>query len=156
MTNNDVPAVPKPKARKRPFGVTMIVILQMITISILILIIITLLAEAGLLNIQLPDSIVSNALPPGDPHPKLIVMTVILIYAVTVAWGLWTLKRWAWFLLMIQIGFDMTQGLWSYFQGEPAYFKMLTNIIYVLYLNMREVQQAFGHEPTHREAPWTT
>ena len=83
-------------------------------------------------------------------------MTVILIYAVTAAWGLWTLKRWAWFLLMIQIGFDMTFGLWSYFQGEPTYFRMLTNVIYVLYLNMRDVQQAFGHEPTRREAPWTT
>ncbi|MCB0170609.1 MAG: hypothetical protein KDJ97_08660 [Anaerolineae bacterium] len=146
-----------PQHPKRPFGVTAIVILQLITISFVIIYILVLLIATGLLDIPLPEGVKAPSLPAGsDPYGQLISLTVILIYTVTVAVGLWRLKRWAWFLLMIQLGFDMVLGLWSYFYGEPAYFRMLTDVIYVLYLNMHEVQQAFGHEPTRRETTWTT
>ncbi|MCB0165425.1 MAG: hypothetical protein KDI79_14445 [Anaerolineae bacterium] len=142
---------------KRPFGVTAMVILQLFTISFLILYILILLATIGLIDIPMLKGIDTPALPSeGEPYGQLLGLTIVLIYAVTVAVGLWRLKRWAWFLLMVQLGFDMTLSLWSYAQGEPAYFRMLTNVMYVLYLNMREVQQAFGHEPARRETPWTT
>lgn len=142
---------------KRPFGVTVMVILQLFTISLLILYILILLVTIGLINIPILKEMEITSLPSeGEPYGQLIGLTIVLVYAITVAVGLWRLKRWAWFLLMVQLGFDMTLSLWSYIQGEPAYFRMLTNVIYVLYLNMREVQQAFGHEPARRETPWTT
>lgn len=81
-------------------------------------------------------------------HPAfIIVLTVvlgILAWHVAIIIGLWLLKRWAWFLVMMQLGLSLALCLWAYFQGVPLYVYMWLNTILVFYLNQREVQYVFG------------
>jgi len=85
----------------------------------------------------------------GDNLAIIIALTfslVVLTWHLAVIIGLWLLKRWAWFLVMIQLGLSMALCLWLYFQGERPYVYMWLNVIMVFYLNQSEVQHAFAHK----------
>ena len=57
--------------------------------------------------------------------------------------GLWRLRRWAWYLLMTIFALSMTVDILLYFLGEPSYSSMLLNVVMVFYVNQREVRQLF-------------
>jgi uncharacterized membrane protein (DUF2068 family) len=81
-----------------------------------------------------------------------LAVVIALALGLVVAWhlaiiiGLWLLKRWAWFLVMMQLGLSMALCLWAYFQGVHLYVYMWLNTIMVFYLNQREVQYVFGQK----------
>ena len=130
--------------RKRPFGVIVIIVLQIIGI----------LSLAGDI-IGLPLSQLPAIFPirwyADDSNVALIIGGVILAWQLTLAIGLWFLKRWAWFLIMIQLGVSMAVCLWAYSQGAQLYVYMLINVIMVFYLNQNDVQHAFGHNRRPRQ-----
>ena len=143
-------------SRKRPFGVMVIIILQIV----------------GFLSltgdvIGLPLSELPTLFPMGwyssdariftlnsDNIALMIALTlglVILTWQLAIIIGLWFLKRWAWFLMMAQLGLSMALCLWAYFEGVQLYAYMFLSVIMVFYLNQSEVQHAFGHNRNPRQ-----
>lgn len=135
----------KQSTRKRPFGVIVIIVLQ--SISVLGLIVDVVLVQADRPSLYLR----------GIEHPTLFsaIASLAILYQLIVIFGLWHLRRWAWFLIMIQLGISMGTDLWLYADGDPLYLNMLLNVARVFYLNQREVQQIFERRPRSREATWT-
>lgn len=65
---------------------------------------------------------------------------------VIVAGGMILLRPWAWVGAMTVQGLSLVAGLWSYSLGERDYPLMVTSVMVVLYLNLREVRRPFGLE----------
>ena len=57
--------------------------------------------------------------------------------------GLWRMKRWGWFLVMLNTGVGMFLNIWAYFYARPNYVAMAVSVLIVFYMNQRDVQQAF-------------
>ncbi len=130
--------MPLQKPRKRPFGIIVIIVLQLL--SAMIAALDMYLEYTGTIDFLFVQSIRIGGIPTFN-------MVAIILGLVT-SFGLWQLKRWAWFLIMIQLGVSMAGGLWLYKQGTPFYTNMIVDVITVFYLNQREVQYAF--ERKHR------
>lgn len=130
--------MPQQISSKRPFGVVVIIVLQIMGF----------LSLAGDI-IGLPLSELPSVVPirwyADASNFALIIGGIMLAWQLILAIGLWLLKRWAWFLIMVQLGLSMAVCLWVYFQGVQLYIYMLINVIMVFYLNQSEVQHAFGH-----------
>jgi uncharacterized membrane protein (DUF2068 family) len=120
--------------RRRPFGVSVIIGIQVLS---LLAAISTLLIEFAALTGRI--EIDPNTLSIGDIFWSLLV-TVLNLASI---YGLWRMRRWAWFITMVDLGVSMLIGLYGYFYGEPDYWTMLFNVLIVFYLNQRDVQNAF-------------
>ncbi len=129
--------------QKRPFGVTAIIVLQLISLASIIGDIM------GFPVSQLPNLLPVQWL--NNTNYVFIIGIAIAILQLAIIIGLWRLQRWAWFLIMIQLGVSMALGLIAYFSGLQLYSYMLLNVIMVFYLNQRDVQIAFGHKPKLQE-----
>ena len=133
--------MPPQKSRKRPFGIIVIIVLQLLSVAV---------AAAGL-YVEYTGTIdfifTKNVHFGGITTYNLATIVVGLV----ISFGLWQLKRWAWFLIMIQLGVSMAGGLWLYKQGTPIYSNMIVDVITVFYLNQREVQQAFERKLSSQE-----
>jgi uncharacterized membrane protein (DUF2068 family) len=87
-----------------------------------------------------------------DPTFLLALQLIFTLYSVLVVVGLWRLKRWAWFLTMVQLGLSMAFELWFYTIDTPIYHRMVIDVIMVFYLNQHDVQQAFKQSRKPQEA----
>ncbi len=90
-----------------------------------------------------------------DPTVIRILFIAIIFIETAIIIGLWRTARWAWVLIMVQVGLGMASDLWGYFHGYPSYTSMLINVIIVFYLNQSEVQRAFSGK-SRRGAEWMT
>jgi len=137
----------KSAPNKRPFGVSVIVLL--IAAYILFM------ASVFYLSIKSQDSSISaqlvNIL---NPTQVLAILAIELIILLAIAIGLWRLQQWAWFLLMIWVGIQMFFDLMDYFYGHEIHASMLISVIIVFYINQREVKKAFSGK-TLAGAKWT-
>ena len=138
-------------SRKRPFGVIAIIVLRIATALWVIvnIIVLTRSDRASQFLNGLADDKVAMILENGSKAAGIVlalVLGLILTWHLATIVGLWLLKRWAWFAVMIELGLSMALCLWLYFQGEPPYVYMWLNTILVFYLNQSEVQRAFGHQ----------
>lgn len=125
--------------RRLPFGVIVIILMQLVS----------LLVSGSALGFVFADAqadwldLVSDY--------QLINFSLNLL-GIVVIFGLLRLRRWAWVLVMIQLGFIMAVDLVMYAEGIPQYPSMLTSVIIVFYLNQSEVQEAFKRRPARGEA----
>lgn len=128
-------------SRKRPFGVTAIVVLQAVSILAL---------AVDIYRMQPVRSIFFFT---GVEYSRFVlpISLAIIFLELVIAFGLWHLKRSAWVLIMIQQGIGLSVYLWFYAHREPFYLSMLLSVIIVFYLNQREVQQAFQRRPILQE-----
>jgi hypothetical protein len=79
-----------------------------------------------------------------DPAILTVVhITIIVVWALVIL-GMWFLRRWAWLLVMVFTGVTLTFALVRYFEGDPDYLGMLTNVAVAFYLNDRSVQRAYA------------
>jgi hypothetical protein len=137
----------KSSPNKRPFGVSVIVLL--IAAYILFM------ASVFYLSIRSQDSsIAAQLVNILNPTQVLAVLAIELIILLTIAIGLWRLQQWAWFLLMIWVGIQMFFDLMAYFYGREIHASMLISVIIVFYINQREVKKAFTGK-TLAGAKWT-
>ncbi len=143
----------KNNARRRPFGVKVIIVLQIL--SLLAFFVAVSLAPVGgtIFPFSQPQAVelllLQSQLLPILGGLTIAFQTVFIL-------GLWQLKRWAWLLLMIQLGVSMAINLWRYHQGAPHYFDMLLDVLIVFYLNQRDVQHAFERRRRNAEnSQWT-
>jgi hypothetical protein len=117
-------------ARRRPFGVWVIALLQALNALGYALGIFT--------GIEPP---VTTMGPQDLPE---IVAGVMLAFGLVVALGLLMLKRWAWVATMLWVGAIMAGELSLYLRGEDAnFFVMAISVAQVFYLNLSEVQACF-------------
>jgi hypothetical protein len=132
--------------RRRPFGVKVIIVLQIISIFGLLLALIALWVGP---EVQLD---IWTNYGPGLEVPVSVVGVTVVVLQLVILIGFIRLRRWAWYLVIVLAGVSLAVNLWRYFAGLPDYLSMVTNVLTVLYLNQREVQQAFEQSPDH-EAP---
>lgn len=123
------------KARRRPFGLYMIAVLQA---TIAVLLTLALLGTETIL-----------------PYLKVLIKNpffyswagwVLIGFLALAILGLLGLQRWGWVLSMILTGVGLSLSIWNYFQGEPNYVGMMLYMFLVFYLNQREVQDAFRYK----------
>ena len=126
--------------RRRPFGLKAIMTLLVLQII------------AGLLAILF--FVIAMNLPPDIPLDELddLVLSmpfyvaqqsVLAVLRLVCLFGLWRLKRWAWFLMMLLLTYSMAVDIVAFFRGNPIYIAMLLNVAMVFYLNQREVHELF-------------
>ena len=131
--------------RRRPFGLKAIMTLLVLQII------------AGLLAILF--FVIAMNLPPDIPLDELddLVLSmpfyvaqqsVLAVLRLVCLFGLWRLKRWAWFLMMLLLTYSMAVDIVAFFRGHPIYIAMLLNVAMVFYLNQREVQELFEKRET--------
>jgi hypothetical protein len=120
------------KTKRRPFGLYLIIILQLL---LAILLSMVLLGEKTIVTYL--KVLIQNPLFYSWFGWVLIGALVLSIL------GLLMLKRWGWILTMILTGIGLSYSIWSYFQGNPHYIPMVLYLVIVFYLNQRDVQAAF-------------
>jgi hypothetical protein len=133
MAEPSAEAISRPK---RPFGVTMIAVILVIS------------SPTAALGWLVQDS--PFGLDEVYQQTSDVISTLFALSGIVLAVGLWRLKRWAWVGAMIWFGVEMAGSLIAWRQGEPHYALMGLGIISVFYLNQRDVQRAFG-TARHRE-----
>jgi uncharacterized membrane protein (DUF2068 family) len=124
-----------PKNRKRPFGVNAIIVLSALSVlySVALAIILyfdVIAAVPSLAKLELERWL-------------MIYLIATSVVQIAIIVGLWRLQRWGWFLVMLHTGLGLFLNIWAYFYSHPNYFAMLASVLIVLYLNQRDVQQAF-------------
>src|SRR5690349_13792506 len=119
----------------RPFGVNAIVVLLFLSALIEVgtggaAFILTLAGNTTLLN-MLPES---EPLALSQFALVAIEGTVDLAAAI----GLLMMRRWAWVLVMLIVGYRMATNLWLHFSGGSGYeLELVLDVIIVFYLNQR-------------------
>jgi uncharacterized membrane protein len=136
------------RRKRRPFGLTAIIVIQLLTVVLsgllLGLLVLTFLLAAGQITIEGIEDLSPASLQLSPVDTGLLVLTFVINGICAV--GLWRRQRWAWFLTMLQLGFFMLNDLYSYFTNSPPetyVWSMLLNVAMVFYLNQREVQAVF-------------
>ena len=142
--------------KRRPFGVTIVIILQLLSIIVLVTDFSILEWVNDTIGNQTGQLIVLIQQGVGNTYLSLVIIVAVLLFVAVTTLGLWLLQRWAWLLIMIQLGVTMGGSLWLYFNGNRLYISMLINVVMVFYLNQHEVQQAFEHKAKTEETIWTT
>jgi phosphoglycerol transferase MdoB-like AlkP superfamily enzyme len=136
------------RPRKRPFGIS--VIIFMLVLYVLFL------GIALFASFKVPVGEVTFwMMKINNPVTMRIVFLAIILLEASIVVGLWRMQRFAWVLIMIQVGLSMAFDLWGYLHGYPSHISMLIDVIIVFYLNQREVQRAFSSTPGWG-AEWTT
>ncbi len=115
--------------RRRPFGVTAIATIQIM--SAMIWGVFTVTGRFGY-NVFL-----------GSFGYYEVAGPALALVGLIISYGMFTLKRQAWVLTMLWAGLNLTISLWGYWEGEPSYLPMVYSVIVVYYLNQREVRAAF-------------
>jgi len=120
------------KDNRRPFGLNIIIVLQL---ALAIFLILALLGNQGI-----------------SSYLRLLVRNpifyswagwVLVGFLVLAVIGLLLLRRWGWILTMILTGIFLFLTIWSYFQGSPNFVAMVIDLVIVFYLNQRDVQAPF-------------
>ncbi len=135
------------KAKRRPFGLLAIIVIQVLTMLgsglLLLLFLVSFVFASRMIVVEGVDPKLFNwELSPMD----LLQMVLIFVINGVCAVGLWRRARWAWFLTMLQLGAFMISDLYSYFTNSPPEtyaWSMLLNVFMVFYLNQRDVQAIF-------------
>ena len=118
--------------RRRPFGVTVIAIIQVAS------------AIGWALVTYFDRFNYGNWLSTLGYYE--IAGPVLGVVGLLLSYGMFTLRRGAWVLTMLWAGLNLATSLYNWYQGQPGYIAMVLSVVAVYYLNQREVQAAF-HVP---------
>lgn len=116
---------------KRPFGVSVVALLELLTAIGLGL--------AFYLNSERDIAF-------GLSDEFWLTVPFRIVGSILIGIGLWLMYRAAWFAMMILTGFFMALDLYSYITNQANFLMMALNIVIVFYLNQYEVRQAFHLE----------
>lgn len=124
---------------KRPFGLRVILLLQVVLVILLAV-------DSARLTFDFAWLVfLGGGILFLDPQIGIFS----IFYVLLTTYGLWRLKNWGWMLLMVQLGVSMAFNLWSHFNPATAgatplqFVIMLRDVILVFYLNHREVRGLF-------------
>ena len=97
--------------RKRPFGVNAVIVLSSLSA-------IYGLAVMAVLSFDMTAWLPFLANLQVERWLMIYFVATSIIQVVIIV-GLWRLKRWGWFLVMVHTGVGMTLTIWAYFYGQP-------------------------------------
>jgi uncharacterized membrane protein len=121
--------------QSRPFGVYVVILIMLLQLVASV-------TDLWATNfLKLPSIGLANL---DNQLIAFIIHSSIAVAIIAVVIGLWRLKRWAWYATMILFGIFLMWNISLYFEQDPTYLNLLAGIIAVFYLNLREVQAAFG------------
>lgn len=146
MTNgadNADPAAPDERDRTRPIGIVLLVLFQILNVTA------SLLALAGALGPR-TGSVVA-VLGNDSPIVNGIVM-VIAIVTLIGAIGLWRLKRFGWYTVMLLTGLGLAIQIAFYVWATPNFINLTIFVISAFYLNQHEVKSIFLEAPVEPES----
>lgn len=133
-------------ARSRPTGVTILAVLQLITSILSVIAGLTALFASDAISKQLSTGAnvppeLAGGLPAGIGWLFLLTGAIGLV----LAWGLFTLKGWAWLITLIFQGLNIASHLAS-FGSNPggAILGIVIAAVIIYYLLTPEVKRAFG------------
>jgi len=134
----------------RPTGITILVILEVIGALLVLIAGIALAAFSGFIGMYIP---------PGTFPPELLagigvflgaVLVIISLIGFLVAWGLWTGKRWSWYVAFILAILGALGGLLSLPSGV---LELIINGLIIWYLWQQNVKAFFSMGPSMPTAP---
>ncbi|MCB0117038.1 MAG: hypothetical protein KDD84_23220 [Caldilineaceae bacterium] len=132
---NQTQRSPSAPPRKLPFGLKVIVWLMLLQMIVQLVL-------AGLiLTNPYPEILDTSEL----SRFEIGLAVLQALWTLWVVIGVWTRRRWVWYWMMLLMAYSLANGLRGYFWGEPDYVTMVLNVLMVLYINQREVQQLFLH-----------
>lgn len=133
-------------SRRRPLGLTIIMVLSMARV------IIELVAFVALLDPRSSgvwDWIANGSnVPPLDPGSPVwlvgqgVILLVLVLTAASVV-GLWRYRTWGWSLALMLSGLILAVDIGWWMAGQPRYPGMFLNMVAVFYLNQRDVRAIF-------------
>ena len=134
---------PRPQRVPRPFGVKAIVVLLLVSALLT-----AVTGGWGFVWAMGGNSALLNVFP--EPAPLVLTQFALLVVEgvadLVAAVGLLLMRRWAWVLVMLLVGYRMASNLWLYISGANANeIEMILDVVIVFYLNQRDVQRAFGY-----------
>ena len=130
-------------AVRRPFGITAVVVLQLLTAAWVV---------TGIVGVRPldPHSLAGQI---SDSLPNVeAIFGVLALVLVAASVGLWFTYRWAWVASMLLTGFQLAFMLLSIWQGGSDWIRLLLLTITALYLNQRSVIELFA-DRRQRETP---
>jgi uncharacterized membrane protein (DUF2068 family) len=128
----------EPQEDKRPFGLYIIIGLQVLNILANFTDVVR--VQLGMTSLALPNV--------QDSRVLALVNIAIAIILVVLIFGLWRYKYWAWFGTMVVTGIALVIGIWQYFHGGTSYVSLLLNSLVALYLNQHDLRLIFeGQRP---------
>lgn len=132
-----------PEARRRPFGVLVVAIIQLVTVGLSVV--------GALTDLGLPwEGAVMAYLQEHAWTRLLVVLTAIALVVAVV--GLWRLRPWGWALMVSLVGVSLLLDLTAWWRlgpemSLPAYARLFLDVVCAFYLNTTAVQDAFRREP---------
>lgn len=143
-----------PDHLKRPTGVTVLAVLVWVAAGLIVLGAVALFAASQFLAFGAGEV-------PGLPFGALgafgvlfafVLILLAVAYAVT-GWGLWTERRWAWYVAGVLTALSLLSSVVNLFQGEfvTSIVSIAIAVLIGWYLLRPEVQSWFG---VRWETPW--
>ena len=130
---------PGTAARLRPFGVTAIAFIQVVT------------SVSAIASWWASDPFDANF-----TERKVYLSSAAVVVAMLgllVAAGLLLMVRWAWPMTLFVLSVQLGVGLWAYYHGHPNYLTMALSVMAIFYLNSRDVRGAFGYLRVRESVP---
>ena len=128
------------EAKERPWGVSVIAVLQLF---------------AGIYAIY--DGIIllgwgQTAVAAGDAAGNTVVIWSVLglvlgVLSLLMFWGLWTLAAWGWWGTLAVRAADVVLAVVGIFAGTPNLLALLFSVAIIAYLVQRSIRQEFGLTP---------
>ncbi len=127
------------KKRRLPFGVWVLVVLQIVNALLLLLYI---WASSSAFESDV-DDLETGLNTIESAANNLVIDVIYAVVGLVIAFGLFRLRYWAWIALMLWTGSHMAGSLMSYSDGQAPYVAMLRDVVIVFYFNQQEVRQIF-------------
>ena len=136
---------------RRPFGVNAIVVLLLISAVLEVA------GGGAAFSLLLTGNMsIREYFPKAEPLVlgQFALVVIEGLADLVAAIGLLMMRRWAWVLVMLVVGYRMASNLWLHFSdGGGDEIEMVLDVIIVFYLNQRDVQRAFGYGSARRQRP---
>jgi hypothetical protein len=130
---------PGTAAAARPFGVTAIAFIQVVT------------SASALAGWWASGPFDAGY---GDRAVYLNSAAVaVALLGLIVAAGLLLMVRWAWPLILFVLSIQLAVGLWAYYHDHPNFVTMALSVVAIFYLNSRDVRGAFGYIRPRESVP---
>jgi uncharacterized membrane protein (DUF2068 family) len=141
--DNAAPAAPTERDRTRPLGIVLLVLFQILNVGA------TLLAVAGLLGPRAGSAVA--VLGHDSPIVNGLVITIAVLTVIGTI-GLWRLRRFGWYTIMLLTGVGLTSQIAFYIWATPNFVNMAIFVISAFYLNQHDVKSIFLAPPAEPES----
>src|SRR6478609_3005912 len=135
--------LPGPSDGRRPIGVLIVAVIQLLRAVLIVGQFLHLQATAGLEWLSASAQFVEP--PPGTVAETLVRLIGIGLAAasIAVAAGLLAHRRWGWVGAIVLSGVSLAFSIGAWWEGDPVYLNMAINVVAVFYLNQRDVRAIF-------------